>query len=184
MLMTQTSPRGRAGCDARRRSAMRPAAEAPAAKAWCGLRSATGADLAATILWRALRPAPAAADDATASGASDLRNLSIEQLADIDISSVSKTSEPLSDAAASVYVITHDEIVRSGATTLPEMLRLAPNLQAAQISATSYAISTRGPIRSCRPIPNSTRGSAGGSRILSSCRSPGRLFCMHITWNM
>ena len=60
------------------------------------------------------------------------------------MSSVTKTTEPLSDAAAAIYVITHDEIIRSGASSIPEILRLAPNLEVAQITANSYAISARG----------------------------------------
>ena len=74
----------------------------------------------------------------------DLRSLSIEELANIDISSVSKTDQPLSEAPAAIYVITHDDIARSGATRLAEILRLAPNLQVAQVTAASYAISARG----------------------------------------
>jgi iron complex outermembrane recepter protein len=74
----------------------------------------------------------------------ELKSLSLEQLGNIEITSVSKSPEPLSDAAAAVYVITHDDIIRSGATTLPEMLRLAPNLEVAQLNANSYAISARG----------------------------------------
>ena len=74
----------------------------------------------------------------------ELRDLSIDQLANIQVTSVSKTSEPLSDAAAAVYVISHDAIIRSGATTIPEILRLAPNLEVAQLNATTYAISARG----------------------------------------
>jgi iron complex outermembrane receptor protein len=74
----------------------------------------------------------------------DLQKLSIEQLSEIQVSSVAKRTEPLSDAPAAVYVITHDDIIRSGATTIPEMLRLAPNLEVAQLNATSYAISARG----------------------------------------
>jgi iron complex outermembrane receptor protein len=82
--------------------------------------------------------------NARAQSVEDLRNLSIEQLADIQISSVSKSAEPLSDAPAAIYVISHDDIMRSGAASLPEMLRMAPNLEVAQIDATSYAISARG----------------------------------------
>jgi iron complex outermembrane recepter protein len=74
----------------------------------------------------------------------DLQNLSIEQLGDIKITSVSKTTEQLSDAPAAIYVISHDDIIRSGATTIPEMLQLAPNLEVAQINASTYAISARG----------------------------------------
>ena len=79
-----------------------------------------------------------------AASAADLSGLSIEELANIDISSVSKTDQPLSQAPAAVYVITHEDIVRSGATRLAEILRLAPNLQVAQVTAASYAISARG----------------------------------------
>ena len=74
----------------------------------------------------------------------ELSRLSIEELANIDVASVSKTAQPLSDAAAAIYVITHDDIVRSGATNLPDILRLAPNLQVARITAATYAISARG----------------------------------------
>ena len=74
----------------------------------------------------------------------DLRDLSIEELANIQISSVSKSVEPLGDAPAAIFVITHDAIIRSGANSIPEMLRLAPNLEVAQLNATSYAISARG----------------------------------------
>jgi iron complex outermembrane receptor protein len=74
----------------------------------------------------------------------DLRSLSIEQLGRVEITSVSKSTERLSDAAAAVYVISHDDIVRSGYTTLPDILRLAPNLEVAQISATRFIISARG----------------------------------------
>lgn len=73
-----------------------------------------------------------------------LKKLSIEQLLDLEVTSVSKQTEPLSDAAASIVVITGDEIRRSGATTLPEALRLAPTLQVARIDSVQYAISARG----------------------------------------
>ena len=84
------------------------------------------------------------AASAFAQSVEQLRDLSIEQLANIEISSVSKAAEPLSDAPAAIYVISHDDIARSGATTLPEMLRMAPNLEVAQLNPTSYAISARG----------------------------------------
>ena len=84
------------------------------------------------------------ANDAPPFSTASLSSLSLEELGNIDITSVSKKAEPLSDAPAAVYVITHDDIIRSGAMTIPEMLRLAPNLQVAQISAQSYAISARG----------------------------------------
>jgi iron complex outermembrane receptor protein len=73
-----------------------------------------------------------------------LQSLSIEQLGQIKVTSVLKTPELLSDAPAAIYVITHNEIIDSGATTIPEILRLAPNLEVVQINATDYAISARG----------------------------------------
>jgi iron complex outermembrane receptor protein len=89
-------------------------------------------------------PALASTAQAVTSAAADLSGLSIEELANIDISSVSKAEQPLSEAPAAVYVITHEDVIRSGATRLPEILRLAPNLQVAQITGSSYAISARG----------------------------------------
>src|SRR6267154_1391475 len=74
----------------------------------------------------------------------DLADLSLEELGNIQITSVSKRAERLSDAAASVFVITAEDIRRSGVTNLPEALRLAPNLQVAQVNADGYAISARG----------------------------------------
>jgi iron complex outermembrane receptor protein len=74
----------------------------------------------------------------------DLANLTLEELTNLQITSVSKKPESLSDAAASIFVITNDDIHRAGVTSLPEALRLAPNLQVVQDSASGYAISARG----------------------------------------
>jgi iron complex outermembrane receptor protein len=73
-----------------------------------------------------------------------LKDLSIEELSNIEVISVSKREERLSDAPTSVFVITSEDIRRAGATSLPEALRLAPNLQVARVSANEYAISARG----------------------------------------
>ena len=81
---------------------------------------------------------------ALAQSAEDLQHMSISELANIDVSSVSKSDERLSAAPAAIYVITHDDIIRSGATSIPEILRLAPNLQVAQTSASQYVITARG----------------------------------------
>src|SRR5437899_1077173 len=74
----------------------------------------------------------------------DIADLSIEELSNIQITSVSRHAERLSDAPAAIFVITRDDIRRSGASRLPEALRLAPNLEVARSSASSYAISARG----------------------------------------
>lgn len=81
---------------------------------------------------------------AQAQSIEDLRQMSIEQLANIDVSSVTRTPQALSGAPAAVYVITRDEIARSGALTLPEILRLAPNLEVFQTSASQYVVTARG----------------------------------------
>jgi len=74
----------------------------------------------------------------------DFADLSIEELANIDITSVSRRPERLQEAPASVFVITADDIRRSGVRSLPEALRLAPNLQVARSSNANYFISARG----------------------------------------
>ncbi|HEX6612361.1 MAG TPA: TonB-dependent receptor [Rhodanobacteraceae bacterium] len=74
----------------------------------------------------------------------DLGNLSLEDLGQVVVTSVTKSPEPLSEAAAAVYVIRHDDIVRSGATTLPEILRLAPNLDVTQLGPGNYIVTSRG----------------------------------------
>ncbi|MCW5662132.1 MAG: TonB-dependent receptor [Burkholderiaceae bacterium] len=76
--------------------------------------------------------------------ARELSDLSLEQLSNVVISTVSGRAEPLSGALGSVHVISGEDIRRSGATSLPEALRLAPNLQVAQAGALGYAITARG----------------------------------------
>jgi iron complex outermembrane receptor protein len=85
-----------------------------------------------------------AAETEIKTAASGLADLTLEQLANIEITSVSRRAERLSDAAASIYVITNDDIRRAGVRTLGDALRLAPNLQVARTSASGYAISARG----------------------------------------
>jgi iron complex outermembrane recepter protein len=74
----------------------------------------------------------------------DLTELSLDELANLRVTSVSRRSERLADAPASIYVITAGDIRRSGATSLPEVLRLAPNLLVARIDAAQHAITARG----------------------------------------
>jgi len=70
--------------------------------------------------------------------------MSLEQLSRIRVTTVSRRAEPLVTAPASIYVISSEDIRRSGALSLPEALRLAPNLQVARLSAKEYAITARG----------------------------------------
>ena len=76
--------------------------------------------------------------------AATLADLSLEQLAELRVTSVSKKPKPLASEPASVFLITERDIRRSGSTTLPEALRLAPNLQVARLDARNYAITARG----------------------------------------
>ena len=73
-----------------------------------------------------------------------LADLSLEQLSSIVVTSVSRREQRVADSPASIYVITGDEIRRAGVRTLPEALRLAPNLQVARADANQYAVTARG----------------------------------------
>lgn len=73
-----------------------------------------------------------------------LLDLSLEELGNISITSVSKKEQRLAETPAAIYVITGETIRRSGKRSLPDLLRLAPNVQVAQITANSYAITLRG----------------------------------------
>ncbi len=73
-----------------------------------------------------------------------LLQMSLEELTDIEITSVSKKSEKASEAAAAVFVITQEDIRRSGATSIPEALRLAPGIQVARSGSHQWAVSARG----------------------------------------
>jgi iron complex outermembrane recepter protein len=74
----------------------------------------------------------------------DLRTASLEDLMNIEVTSVSKKEEKLFQTAAAIYVITQEEIRRSGLTNLPELLRLVPGLSVARIDGNKWAISARG----------------------------------------
>jgi iron complex outermembrane receptor protein len=75
---------------------------------------------------------------------SDLAEASLEDLMNIKVTSVSRKEQVLSKVAAAIYVITQEDIRRSGATNIPDLLRMVPGLEVAQIDANSWAISSRG----------------------------------------
>jgi iron complex outermembrane receptor protein len=76
--------------------------------------------------------------------AAPLENLSISDLMQIEISSVSRKSQTLSNTAAAVFVISQEDILRSGATSIPEALRYVPGLEVAQSGAHTWEITSRG----------------------------------------
>lgn len=73
-----------------------------------------------------------------------LARLSLEQLSNVEVTSVSKKGEKLAETAAAVYVITQDDIRRSGLTSIPELLRMVPGLQVARVDGGTWAITSRG----------------------------------------
>jgi iron complex outermembrane recepter protein len=74
----------------------------------------------------------------------DLTDASLEDLMNIEVTSVSRKEQKLSNTAAAVYVINQEMIRRSGATNIPDLLRMAPGVDVAQIDANTWAVSIRG----------------------------------------
>ena len=73
-----------------------------------------------------------------------LKGLSLEQLGNIEVTTASKEPVKVSRTPAAIYVITEEDIRRSGATSLPEALRLAPGVEVAQIDSVKWSIGIRG----------------------------------------
>jgi iron complex outermembrane receptor protein len=86
----------------------------------------------------------ASAPPAEAQDSNVYKNMSLQELMEQQVTSVSKTPEPYEDAPAAIQVITNDEIRRSGAFSLPEALRLADNLEVAQDNSHDWNISAHG----------------------------------------
>jgi iron complex outermembrane receptor protein len=74
----------------------------------------------------------------------DLTKVNIEDLMNIDVTSVSKKDQKLSQVASAIFVITQEDIRRSGATNIPDLLRMVPGMEVAQINANTWAITGRG----------------------------------------
>ena len=73
-----------------------------------------------------------------------LKKMTVEQLLDLDVTSVSRRPEKLLAVPSAIQVITSEDVRRSGATNLPEALRLASNLEVAQVDSRQWAITARG----------------------------------------
>ena len=74
----------------------------------------------------------------------DLADKKLEDLMNIEVTSASKTGQRLSETANAIFVITQEDIRNSGATNVPDLLRMVPGLDVAQINASNWAISARG----------------------------------------
>ena len=109
------------------------------------LRACAGSNLtratagAVFVLLTLIATVPAAAQDDT-----DISGMSLEQLMNIEVTSVSKKAESLSDAPAAVFVITSEDIERGGFTSIPEVLRQVPGLYVTRINADWWSVSARG----------------------------------------
>lgn len=99
--------------------------------------------IAGGVMLSALAPPAASAQDSTRTPRS-LKQLSLEELMDVQVTSVSRRPELLSATASAIQVIAGEEIRRSGAASLAEALRLAPNLQVAQVNSSQWVVTARG----------------------------------------
>jgi iron complex outermembrane receptor protein len=74
----------------------------------------------------------------------DLTQVNLEDLMNIEVTSVSKKEQNISRAASAVFVITSEDILRSGANNIPDLLRMVPGVEVAQINSSQWAVSVRG----------------------------------------
>jgi iron complex outermembrane receptor protein len=74
----------------------------------------------------------------------DVTAISLEDLMNLKVTSVSKRAQKLADAPAAIFVITQEDIRRSGARSIPEALRMAPGIEVARIDENKWAIGSRG----------------------------------------
>jgi len=108
---------------------------------WSGLKQAmlSGSAIAAALLFGV-----AHAEDPAGVGNDDFTSFSLEDLMAVEVTTASKRAERASDAAAAVFVLTRDDILRSGSVTVADALRLVPGVNVAQINANSWAVTVRG----------------------------------------
>src|SRR5260221_4283667 len=99
-------------------------------------RMALAAFLSALLAGNAMAQDPKTVPDVTA--------MSMEDLMNMKVTSVSKHTQKVADAAAAIFVITQEDIRRSGATSIPEAFRLAPGLEVARIDQNKWSIGSRG----------------------------------------
>lgn len=96
------------------------------------------------VLFFAIPPLLMSAQLTHALSLDELKALSLAELSNVEVSIASKTPQRISDSAAAVYLITQEDIRRSGATSLPEVLRMVPGMNVASITSSTSAVSARG----------------------------------------
>src|SRR5580658_5509099 len=114
----------------------------PSARWSSRMGRAVGCTVAFSILLAAI--AAAQASLTPEQSRNPVKELTLEQLGDVEVTSVSKAPEQVWKTPAAIYVITQEDIQRSGVTTIPDALRLAPGVQVARIDSVKYAIGIRG----------------------------------------
>lgn len=87
---------------------------------------------------------PITTASAQVNDSADLAYLSLEDLLSMEITTLSRKAEDLADAPAAVHVISQSDIQRSGARTIPDLLRMVPGMQVAQIDGNIWAVTARG----------------------------------------
>jgi iron complex outermembrane receptor protein len=99
---------------------------------------------AAAMIFSLVQPAHAQHLADAGGPITELGRMSLEELASVEVTSVSKSAQSLSSAPASIYVITREEILRTGVQSIPEALRLAPNMHVTQLNSSEYSNGARG----------------------------------------
>ena len=95
----------------------------------------------AVLLWSL---APASWAQGAVSSADSLFDMSLEELLDLDVSGASRKSQTLSETAAAAFVISTQDLARSGATNVPDALRMVPGMHVARIDGNTVAVTARG----------------------------------------
>src|ERR1700740_2146179 len=112
----------------------------------CLLRRIVAAGVVALLMSLAgpARKVRAQATESDQNPSANLKQLSLEQLGNVEVTTVSKDPQQVQKTPAAVFVITQEDIRRSGATSIPEALRLAPGVEVARVDANHWSIAIRG----------------------------------------
>jgi len=100
--------------------------------------------LASLLLLGGIEPSRADLPQEGSDSSGRLKQLSLEQLGNLAVTTATKEPEPLRKVPAAIYVVTQEDIRRSGATTLPDVLRLVPGVEVAQVDADHWSVAIRG----------------------------------------
>jgi iron complex outermembrane receptor protein len=103
-----------------------------------------GIALLSLLLWPVFFCAQASAASADPNSENPLKVLTLEQLGNVQVTTASRQPEEVRKTSAAIYVLTQDDIQRSGATTIPDALRLVPGVEVAQIDSNKWSIGIRG----------------------------------------